>query len=198
MFYRSFVLILTVNVEMPEKNSNLDSDVHIIYTLKNFKKVLLECEKLNSAIANIKCLNKNDLFTTLNNIFKHVKKVYYGVSHSENNTLQDCFNLLHKTYTEHMKVICQNDKNIYLENTTISQKQIAQASSTTISEFQQHLIDLDEKERQLYDTIIIVAFIVLIGGSCISLFRCTECTPRNYSKVQKDFFDEEKIIVSKF
>ena len=126
-------------------------------------------------------------------MIKNITSVCDRITDLESYPIQDSFNLIQNINPEKIKGMCQNDKSFYQTNMSISQKQIAQTSSTTISEFQQHLIDLDEKERQLYDTITIVAFIVLIGGSCISLFRCTKCSP---SKIQKDLVHEKIKTVS--
>ena len=61
-----------------------------------------------------------------------------------------------------MKVICQTDKSFYQKNMTTTHKQIVQANLTTITGFHQNLISLDDKNKHIYNIIIIIAVIIFI------------------------------------
>ena len=139
--------------------------------LKTFDNGLLECKPLKLANVNITHFTTKRFYDSLESFNKTITTMYYKISSFENTILQKCFAFNQSIDQLKTNLICVDSENL---NKSYSFNDIETFNETLKLSYNGLTPEEDAIERQMYNIILYASFLVLIGGSIISMLTCTE------------------------
>ena len=143
-----------------------------MYKVEKFKKQLLRCQPTAFTSKDIAELSDKYFSNNRNKFEDNIKTVFYKVISLEKEIFENCYALT--TIDDgSISVICKSDINLqkgYLEPFEEQNKPESSMKKLYIGISPEE----NERERQLANIVLFLIFTVIIGGSLISMFKCSK------------------------